>query len=78
VAVLEVHQPQVGLDRDRRAPDRTREPGDERRQEPIVAEQGIDRGQLTRESLRLGRHDGVEQLDLTVSQSKHSETPAGT
>ena len=42
MAVFEVHQAQVRLDRDRRPADRAREPSHERRQESIVVERPIE------------------------------------
>jgi hypothetical protein len=71
VAVLEVQQPQQGVDRHRRAaqpPVKQRPP---RRDEPLVVQEGIDLGQLGRQPLGLLGQQQLPDRGLRVALAQH-------
>src|SRR6266699_2872667 len=53
VAVLQVHQPQIRLDRDRRPANRRRQPRTKRRQEAILVEDRVNLRKLGRQLAKL-------------------------
>ena len=71
VAVLQEHQPQIRLDRDRRPPQRGMEELAVRREEPLVVQQPIDPHQLGRHHQRLRRQQRLPQRRLIAYRSQH-------
>src|SRR5439155_11937228 len=74
VAVLEKHQPQIGLDRDRRAARGGGQPPPKRLQEALLIEQRIDRGQLPRQLAELRRQHRLPQTLPKPPLPQHSPT----
>jgi hypothetical protein len=73
VPVLEVHQPQICLDRDRRPADPRRQPRAKRRHEAIVVEDHIHLPQVRRQLAQLRRQDRHPQ---TLTNRPLAQYPA--
>jgi hypothetical protein len=71
VAVLQEHQPQVGLDRDRRPPQRGVEERPVRFEEHRVVQQPVNRLQLCRQPQEGLRQDRLPQRGLLVYRPQH-------
>ena len=71
VAVLQEHQPQIGLDRDRRPPSAGIEERPKRNEEPPVIEQHVDLGELARQHPHPRRQQQLEQRTLRAYSAQH-------
>ena len=73
--MLEVHQAQVAVDRNRRPPDRAEEALHEGGQEARVAQEPIDGLELGAHELDLLREHLLPQGGLPIVQSQHPDSP---
>src|SRR5690606_18178515 len=75
IPVLQKHQTQVRLDRDRRPTMGRVEERHERREEPLIIEESVDPLELGWHHQRLGRQQRFPQRWLTAYRSQHSMAP---
>ena len=71
VAVLQEHEPQVRLERDRRPPQRRVEEPPVRLEESRIVQHGVHRGEFRRHDQRLGRQQRLPQRRLIAYRSQH-------
>jgi hypothetical protein len=71
VAVLEVQQPQQGVDRDRWAAQPTVEQRPPRRDEALVVQEGVDLGELGGQALEFLGQQRLPQRGLRVALAQH-------
>jgi hypothetical protein len=71
IAVLQEHQPQIRLHRDRRPTEHRIEPSPERLEEPRIVQQHIHRHELDRHHQRLRRQQRLPQRRANTYSSQH-------